>query len=142
MKKSNFIDVDKALDVLFSQKCSQGQLVSGPLLCDALLFKEGLKGDASFKASCGWLRNIKLRYGIREIEVQGEKLSASSVNAEKFISEFKKMTGSQNYNEGFIYNADESALNWHFLPMQKLASANEKSAVGAEVSKEIIRMVL
>ena len=61
------------------------------MLCKkALLFNEGLNGDASFKASSGWLRNFKLRHGIREIEIQGEKLSVSSVNAEKFISELKK----------------------------------------------------
>ena len=96
INKLNFEDVDKTLYVWFSQKCLQGQPVSGPLLCEkALLFNEGLNGDASFKASSGWLRNNKLRDGIREIEVQVEKLSAPSVNAEKFISEFKKMTESK-----------------------------------------------
>ena len=96
----------------------------------------------SFKASCDCLRNIKLCYGIREIEVQGEKLSASSVNEEKFISKFKKMTESENYNEEFICNADESGLNWRFLVRQTLSSTKKKSSLGAEISKERIRMLL
>ena len=58
-----------------------------------------------------WLRKFKLRHLIREITVQVEKLSASSVNTEKFILEFKKLTESENYEEEFIYNADESGLN-------------------------------
>ena len=85
-KKSNFEAIDTALYVWFSQERSQGQLVSDPLLCEkALLFNEGLNGDASFKASSGWLRDFKLCHGIREVEVQGENLSAASVNAKKFI---------------------------------------------------------
>ena len=85
---------------------------SDPLLrVKALLFNGGLNGDESFKTSSGWLRNFQLRHVIRETEVQGEKLSASNENAEKFISEFKNLIESESYDETFIYNADESELN-------------------------------
>ena len=44
-----------------------------------------------FKASSGWLKNFKSRHGIRESDIEGEKLSsdlaAGRVFKEKFIKE-------------------------------------------------------
>ena len=79
---------------------------------------------------------------LEKLKSKEKKLSASNLNAEKFISEFIKLTESENCNERFIYNPDECGLNWRFLPRQTLASANEKSVLVADVSKEIIRMLL
>ncbi|XP_054746758.1 jerky protein homolog-like [Anastrepha obliqua] len=72
---------------------------------------------SEFKASDGWLRNFKARHGIRELDLCGEKLSADNTAAEKFIEEFK--TKIENYDPEFVFNADETGLNWKALPHVK-----------------------
>lgn len=75
----------------FLQKCSSGQLISGLLLCEKeLFFNEKLNGENSFQASSGWLQNIKLHRGIREIGLHREKLSACMVVANNFRKEFER----------------------------------------------------
>lgn len=49
---------------------SQGQPISGPLICEkALDMNKKLGGDADFKASTGWLMRFKSRHGIRELDI-------------------------------------------------------------------------
>ena len=68
--------LEDAVYVWFTQKRSMGEPISGPLLCEkALQFNEKLGGSPDFKASSGWLKNSKSRHGIRELQIEGEKLS-------------------------------------------------------------------
>lgn len=84
------------------------------------MFAEKMGGLSEFKASNGWLRNFKARHGIRELDLSGEKLSAHNNAADKFIVEFKILT--ENYDPEFVYNADETGLNWKALLLKTLAS--------------------
>lgn len=103
MKKSNFEDIDKALCLSVSEKHSQGQPISGPLLSEkGLHFNEGENSDASFKSSSGWFMYFKLRHRIKKAETQGKNMSTSSENAEKYILEFINLIESENYDEEFI----------------------------------------
>ena len=43
-----------------------------------------LGGKKDLKSSTGWLKRFKSRHGIRELDIQGEKLSADTGAAEKF----------------------------------------------------------
>ncbi|XP_054709506.1 jerky protein homolog-like [Uloborus diversus] len=141
MKKSFDDKVGKALHMWFLQKRSSGHPISGPLLCEkALFFNEKLNGENTntFQASSGWLRNFKLRHGIREIGLHGEKLSVSTESATKFVKEFIEFVKSEKYEEEFIYNADETGLFWRSLPRKTLASGFEKSASGTKLNKERI----
>ncbi|XP_053968717.1 jerky protein homolog-like [Anastrepha ludens] len=94
---------------------------------------------SEFKASDGWLRNFKARHGIRELDLCGEKLSADNTAAEKFIEEFK--TKIENYDPEFVFNADETGLNWKALPRKTLASKRETSAPGHKVSKDRVTVL-
>jgi hypothetical protein len=64
---------DKAVDAeykQFLQKCSQGQPISGLVLCEkVLIFGEELGGDPQFKVSNGWLRNFKAGHGIHVLKI-------------------------------------------------------------------------
>ena len=44
----------------------------------------GVKSEADFKASSGWLHRFKSRHGIRQLSMQGESLSANPEAAEEF----------------------------------------------------------
>lgn len=48
-----------------------------------LKFNERLNGDPNFKASNGWLIKFQARYGIRGLNICGEKLSAKIVPLQK-----------------------------------------------------------
>ncbi|GBP47344.1 hypothetical protein EVAR_38945_1 [Eumeta japonica] len=47
-------------------------------------------------ASSGWLYRFKSRHGIRELEVQGEKMSANVVAANFCMDDFKKKLNENN----------------------------------------------
>lgn len=54
-------------------------------MCEkALQMNKNLGGLTILKASSGKLKNFKMRHGIREQEVQGEKLSADATTTQKF----------------------------------------------------------
>ncbi|XP_051174284.1 jerky protein homolog-like [Leptopilina boulardi] len=103
----------------FLQKRPTGQPISGPLLREkALDLNKKLGGSASFLASNGWLLKFKNRHGIRELEIQGD------------------------YDLDFVYNADETGLNWKLLPSKSLASRQENSAPGRKSSIERVTILV
>lgn len=66
MKHSINQQLDTAVLTWFNQKRAEGILISGPILTEkAKFFHEGMGNQADFKASSGWLRRFKNRYGIR-----------------------------------------------------------------------------
>lgn len=77
--------VDKALCMWFLQKCSSGQPISGPLLCEKTqFFNEKLNGVNGFLVTFRCFRNFKLCYGIKEIRLHEENLSASMMVTTNF----------------------------------------------------------
>ena len=73
----------------FIQQRSTGAPISGPLLQEkAKHFSTQLNTetvDREFKASTGWLEKFKTRHGIRNLSIQGEKLSAAEETVEPFL---------------------------------------------------------
>jgi len=131
--------LEDAMYIWFTQKRSLGEPISGPLICEkALQFNEQLNGPKDFKASLGWLNNFKNRHGIRELHVQGEKLSSDLAAGIAYKEKFVKEAQKNGYSRDDIYNADETGINWRALPRKSLASKREKSAPGFKVSKERI----
>ncbi|XP_043471596.1 jerky protein homolog-like [Leptopilina heterotoma] len=142
MKMSQNETLDDALSKWFIQRRSLGQPISGPLLCEkALDFNEKLGGSSNFKASTGWLEKFKNRHGIRQLQIQGEALSANSDAAEKFKLTIGNYIEEGGYSRDDIYNADESGLNWRSLPRKSLASRQETSACGFKVSKDRVTIM-
>lgn len=94
-------------------------------------------GDVEFKASSGWLDKFKNRHGIRELNIQAEKLSAVSI---KTIDAYKEKFNS--YTRDQIYNADETGLNYKALPTKTLASLSEKYAPGHKMQKQRVTVMV
>lgn len=85
MKLASNTNLDDAVFKWFNQKRCQGEPISGPILCEkAVQFNKKLGGTSNFQASTGWLKRFKSRHGIRELQIEGEKLSADSSAAESF----------------------------------------------------------
>jgi hypothetical protein len=136
---------DKAEDAVykwFLQKCSQGQPISGLVLCEkALIFNEKLGGDPQFKASNGWLRNFKAGHGIHDLKIHREKMPANTESADGFVFKFKTKTKEVNYNDDFMYTADETGLYWKALLQTTPASRWETNTPGHEMSKDCITVL-
>lgn len=144
MKKATNEDLDTAVYMWFVQKRSEGIPLSGPMVCEkAIFFNEKLGGGAQFKASTGWLKNFKQRHGIRELNIEGEKLSAASGEAvDAFRIKFQKMLDEKSLTRDQVYNADETGLNFKALPSKTLASLSEKYAPGFKMQKQRVTLMV
>lgn len=140
MKKAANEALDTALYLWFLKKRNEGVTPSGPIIAEkALFFNEKLNGEKSFKASTGWLNNFKNRHGLRELKIEGDKLSAASIDIVKdFKIKFQKIIDENNFTRDQVYNADESSLNYKALPTKTLASFSEKYAPGFKKQKQRI----
>ena len=136
--------LDKAVYVWFRQKRMEGVPVSGPLLCEkAMDLYKTLHKDAKesdFTASEGWKWRFCKRHGIRQLSLQGEKLSANSDAAAEFTKSFPEFA--QAYSLDQIFNCDETGLNFRLLPAKTLAQSFEKSADGRKKSKDRVTLNL
>ena len=133
--------MDKALYAWFIQQRSTGTPISGPLLQEkAKHFSTQLNtetADREFKASTDWLEKFKTRHGIRNLSIQGEKLSAAAEETvEPFLQKLHKVIEEKNLIPEQIYNADETGLLWKCLPQRTLVSCREKSAPGFKKAKD------
>ncbi|XP_028661789.1 jerky protein homolog-like [Erpetoichthys calabaricus] len=141
-KGSKFDDLDRAVFEWFKQKRAEGCPVSGPLLLEkAKWFHCEMKIPEPFAASHGWLQCFKSRHGIRQLDIQGEKLSGDSDAAALYVTEFKRLVEAHDLSPDQLYNADESGLYWKALPSKMLVSKEEKSAPGHKSSKERITVL-
>ena len=95
LKLADDEQLDKALYAWFIQQRSIGTLISGPLLQEkAKHFSMQLNtetADHEFKASTGWLEKFKTWHGIRNVSMQGEKLSAAEEIVEPFLQKLHKV---------------------------------------------------
>lgn len=143
MKKSEYEKVSEALFIWFTQFREKGVPVSGPILQEkALKFqKEFNEGDADFTASVGWLDRWKKRYGIRQLNICGEKLSSNVEEMEKFKKRFQELIEAEGITGDQIFNCDETGLNFKMLPSKSLAARTEAAAPGFKRSKERITIL-
>ncbi len=89
-----------------------------------------------FVASDGWLWRFSKRHGIRQLSLQGEKLSADKPAADNFILTFREFVETNGYTLNQIFNCDETGLYYKLLPKKTLASSFEKCADGRKSQKE------
>lgn len=143
MKKSDYEKTSEALFLWFSTQRQKGSPISGPILQEkALFFRNKLEeGEKDFTASSGWLDRWKKRYGIRQLEICGEKLSADSEIVAKFCEKFQNIIQQENLTLDQVYNCDETGLNYKMLPSKTLASQEEKAAPGLKKSKERVTVL-
>ena len=119
-----------------------GHSISGPLLQEkAKHFSTQLNtetADREFKASTGWLEKFKTRHGIRNLSIQGEKLSAAEETVEPFLQKLHKVIEEKNLIPEQIYNADETGLLWKCLPQRTLVSCCTKNLLQDSKKQRIV----
>lgn len=93
-------------------------------------------GNDSFQARNGWVCNIKKRYGIRVLSLEGKKVSGDVPAFESFIPVSKEIT-EKGFSHEQVYNVDESGLYWKSLPRKTLVLAGEKEAAGQKISRAL-----
>lgn len=142
MKTCQNDKVNEAVFLWFTQQREKGVTLSGPVIQEKAKMLSGLMGEEGegFKASAGWLEKWKNRYGVRQVNVCGEKLSADVDAADIFKTEMHEFM--QGYSKDQIFNADETGLNFKMLPKKSLASRNEKSAPGHKMNKQRVTVLL
>ncbi|XP_068735338.1 jerky protein homolog-like [Montipora capricornis] len=123
LKLANDERLDQALYTWFIQQRSTGTPISGRLLQEKAkhfslqLHENGESPDhESFKASTGWFNKFKNRHGIRNLSIQGEKLSAAEETVKPFLEKLQKVIEEKGLIPEQIYNADETGLLWKCLP--------------------------
>ncbi len=118
--------------------------ISGPILCEkANYFHTKLyPGEQqTFKASRGWLWRFCICHGMRQLSVQGEKLSADSTAPDPFKQTLADYIEAERLTLDQVYNCDETGLYFRLLPRITLASALEKSAPGMKASKDRVTLM-
>lgn len=131
LKKPTFQEIDDAMTKWFLEKRTQGVPVSGPMCVrQAENFHKQLKIEGNFSASSGWLYRFKKRHGIRELSIQGEKLSANDVDMVEFCYDLESIIKEHDLKPEQVYNGDETGLYWKAMPKRTLAAGVETSAPG------------
>lgn len=143
MKKGEYEQTSEALFLWFSQLRATGSPVSGPMLqAKALDFHKQFKdGEENFTASDGWLNRWKNKYGVRQLYISGEKLSANSADVVQFQAELENVILQERLTSDQLFNCDETGLNFRMLPSKTLAAREEKSAPGYKKSKETVTVL-
>lgn len=144
MKCAEYEKVSEALYQWFRVQRDRGTPISGPILQEkALKFYEELKeeGESGFTASNGWLDRWKQRYGVKQLSICGEKLSADPSTVGEFTIKFHELIEKEGLTGEQIYNCDETGLNYRMLPAKSLALKSEKSSPGYKKSKERITIL-
>lgn len=143
MKFGEDKQLDQAVYLWFKQKRMEGVPVSGGMIREkALTLNRRLHGETTFKASEGWKWRFCKRHGIRQLSVQGEKLSGNKEASDKFKVSFRKLVKEKDFSLNQVFNCDETGLNFRLLPDCTLAAGFEKTAAGRKKSKDRITLNL
>ena len=141
MKLGDDQQLDQAVYIWFKQKRMEGVPISGPMLCEkALELNKCLNGESKFSASEGWKWRFCKRHGIRNLSVEGEKLSADKDGADSFVISFSHFIKEKKFSLDQIFNCDETGLYFRLLPDVTLAASFEKTADGRKKAKDRITL--
>ncbi|XP_005333826.2 jerky protein [Ictidomys tridecemlineatus] len=120
-------DLDRVLIEWIRQQRSKDMPLTGLLVMkQARIYHEELNIESECEYSEGWLQKFKKRHGIKYLKMCSEKASADHETAENYIDEFAKIISDGNLSPEQIYNADETALYWCYVPRKTLIMADEK----------------
>ncbi|CAH2284583.1 tigger transposable element-derived 1-like [Pelobates cultripes] len=80
-----------------------------------------------FKASKGWFKRFKTRFGIHNVFRHGEAASSDVAAAEEFATEFLEVMVSEGYLPQQVFNCDETGLFWKRMPKRPFITEEETS---------------
>lgn len=134
--------VEDALYAWFHQQRERHAPISGEILKEkAKFFYEEIENKQDFHASDGWLKNFKSRFGIRLLQISGERLSADESEIPDFILKLDTKINEMGLTPDQVYNADETGLNWRQLPTSTYVTSEEASAPGRKMRKERLTLM-
>ena len=139
MKTGSNNELDQTLYLWFRQCREKNIPVTGPILLEkASAFYNLLYPDAtkSFSGSTGFQWRFCNRFGIRNLAIAGEKLSADKSAAYETISEFPELI--EGYLLPQIFNCEETGLCYRLLPTKTLVGGIETKADGLKKAKDRI----
>ena len=117
--------VEEALNLWFSAVLTKGIRISGPILKNIAEELAQMLGRSDFVATDGWLSRWKKRHTIKYRRAHGEKGSADTVEAEKWMSiVFPQLL--REYKPDDIYNADDTGLYYLATPDGSLGYAYQQ----------------
>ena len=119
MKAAKDRKLDEAMAIWFMQKRSEEVPILRPILMAKALeihMKMYPSGGEEFKASTGWLKNFQCRCGIRQLAIQGERLSAKADLIQPFKDHLSRIIEEEGLTLNQVYNCDETGLYWKALP--------------------------
>lgn len=117
MRNANDISLENAVYMWYIQKLTQGEVVTGPLLCEkALELNAKLGGPSDFKASTGWLKNFRSRHGIKQMQNEKESFAVDPSEVDNFLYSYIDLLQQEGYSRDDIYAADEAEIDWQTMP--------------------------
>lgn len=138
-REAEFPDVEKCMVEWFKQSRDKNITLGGPLLKEkAEHFAKSL-GHVQFKASNGWLENLKKRHNITFKKICGESASVDDKVCDEWKASLSEMI--KTYDPKNIFNADETALFYKCLPDKTYEFKKEKCH-GGKLSKERVTLLL
>ncbi|XP_039968733.1 jerky protein homolog-like [Bactrocera tryoni] len=132
--------MEKALHRWFIKMRNKNWPVSALMLKEKakVLLAQVNENESNFNASDGWLQGFKKRYGIRLLQISGEKLSSLPQFVDPYKEKLKAKMAELELCNDQLYNADESGLFWKLLPEKTYVSSMEKRASGVKSEKQRI----
>jgi hypothetical protein len=73
---------------------------------------------------------VEERFGLRQLNITGKKLSACTEEIATFATKLAKIIDEEDFSLDQMYNCDEMGLSYKMLPTKTLAAREEKSAPG------------
>ena len=125
MKGGMYQKLDSALYLWFRQQREKKIPVTGPILLEkATEFRKLLYADSTtqFNTSYGFQWRFCKRFGVKNLAISREKVSADVISADKFVSFFNEVTNG--YSLGQIFNFDETGLYYKMLPGRNLTTTH------------------
>ncbi|GBM93304.1 hypothetical protein AVEN_99992-1 [Araneus ventricosus] len=111
MKCTNDEELDNIIYNWFIQKRSEGVSISGIIIQQkALVFNSILGGSKGFQTSSTWLEKFKNCPGIRQLSIEGEKMSSDIEAGNILIVELQKLIVKEKLTADQINNCDEIGL--------------------------------
>ncbi|XP_012515156.1 PREDICTED: jerky protein-like [Propithecus coquereli] len=130
-------DLDHVLIEWIQQQRNKDIPLTGLLVMNqARIYHEELNIEGECEYSEGWLQKFKKHHGIKYLKICGEKTSANHELLENYIDEFAKIISNENLSPEQIYNADETALYWCYLPRKTLTMGDERATTDCKDTKQ------
>ncbi|KAM7428132.1 hypothetical protein ABFA07_020850 [Porites harrisoni] len=137
---SQLKNVDEAMYEWYQKARSKNIPVTGPMLQGKAKRANEELGDATFKASNGWLDRFKKRYNITSKVISGEAGGIS----EETVASWKERLPSilSGYSPENVLNMDETGQFYRALPNRSLAEVSKQCTGGKNPKKELLALFL